>query len=276
MKIHQLSIFASVRVLMNRNGQKSALALLIVLLVTLSSFIFKKERHTLYIIGDSTVRNTGANQAGWGSFVQPFFDSTELVVSNQAMAGRSTRTFIKEGRWANVMKTLQSGDFVMMQFGHNEGSKPDTSKGGYRGVLKGTGSDTVHLTWPDGNPETVHSYGWYIRSFVQDAKAKGATPIVVSMIPRNEFREGKVLRADNDYGLWAKQIATEENVPFIDLNRITGDKYDQLGADSVKHFFPGDHTHTNETGAKLNAQSVIDGLQMQKNIKLNTYLISKN
>jgi rhamnogalacturonan acetylesterase len=246
------------------------------LAIVLMSFYFQQKRHTLYIIGDSTVRNTGKDQAGWGSFVQPFFDSTQLVVSNQAMAGRSTRTFIKEGRWEAVMKTLQPGDFVMMQFGHNEGSKPDTSKGGYRGVLKGTGDDTVHLTWANGTPETVHSYGWYIRKFVQDAKSKGATPIVVSMIPRNEFREGKVLRASNDYGKWAKEIAAQENVPFIDLNSITADKYDKLGADSVKHFFPGDHTHTNETGAKLNAQSVIDGLMLQKEVKLNNYLLSKN
>ena len=267
---------ALIRFLTNRNHRIRIGALLFTLLIVLSSFFFKKERHTLYIIGDSTVRNTGKDQAGWGSFIQPFFDSIKLVVSNQAMAGRSTRTFIKESRWANVMKTLQPGDFVMMQFGHNEGSKPDTSKAGYRGVLKGTGNNTVNLVWPDGTPETVHSYGWYIRSFVQDAKAKGATPIIVSMIPRNEFRNGKVLRADNDYGGWAKQVATEENVPFIDLNNITGDKYDQLGADSVKHFFPGDHTHTNETGAKLNAQSVIDGLMMMKNVKLNEYLNTKN
>lgn len=232
------------------------------------SFYFQQKRHTLYIIGDSTVRNTGKDQAGWGSFVQPYFDSTKLLVSNQAMAGRSTRTFIKEGRWEAVMKTLQPGDFIMMQFGHNEGSKPDTSKGGYRGVLKGTGDDTVHLTWPNGMPETVHSYGWYIRKFLRDAKSKGATPIVVSMIPRNEFREGKVLRADKDYGLWAKEIAAQEKVSFIDLNSITADKYDQLGADSVKHFFPGDHTHTNETGAKLNAQSVMEGLIMTGDMKL--------
>jgi rhamnogalacturonan acetylesterase len=250
--------------------------LILSLTILLSSFIFKEEKHTLYIIGDSTVRNTGKDQAGWGSFVGEFFDSTKLVASNQAMAGRSTRTFIKEGRWDKVMSTLQPGDFIMMQFGHNEGSRPDTSRRGYRGVLRGTGEDTVNLVWPDGKPEIVHSYGWYIRKFVQDAKSKGATPIVVSMIPRNEFRDGKVQRADNDYGKWAKEIATQENVPFIDLNRITGDKYDQLGADSVKHFFPGDHTHTNETGARLNAQSVIDGLKMLKDIKLNEYLITKN
>src|SRR4051812_30755384 len=150
----------------------------------------QKERPTLYIIGDSTVRNSNKEQWGWGTLLPEFFDSTKVSISNQAMAGRSTRTFIKEGRWDKVLSTLKKGDYVLMQFGHNEGSKPDTSRAGYRGVLKGNGEDSVQLTWPDGTPEVVHSYGWYLKKFIKDAKAKGATPVVLSMIPRNEFREG--------------------------------------------------------------------------------------
>ena len=191
------------------------------------------------------------------------------------MAGRSTRTFIKEGRWDKVLSTLKKGDYVMMQFGHNEGSRPDTTKGGYRGVLKGTGEDTVQLTWPDGKPEVVHTYGWYIKKFITDVKEKGAIPIVLSMIPRNEFRDGKVQRANNDYGKWAKEVAEVNGAFFIDLNAITADKYDKLGADEVKKFFPGDHTHTNPEGAEVNAQSVVEGLRMQKNISLNNYLLNK-
>ena len=239
-----------------------------------SSFaLLQKESPTIYIIGDSTVRNSNKEQWGWGTLLPEFFDSTKIAISNQAMAGRSTRTFIKEGRWDKVLATLKKGDYVMMQFGHNEGSKPDTTRGGYRGVLKGTGEDSVSLTWPDGKPETVHSYGWYIRKFVRDAKAKGAKPIVLSMIPRNEFREGKVLRADKDYGLWAKQIADTEGVLFIDLNAITADKYDAWGAEKVKTFFPGDHTHTNQEGARVNAASVVDGIKSNSKNSLNKYLI---
>ena len=160
----------------------------------------------------------------------------------------------------------------MMQFGHNEGSRPDTSRGGYRGVLKGTREDSVQLTWADGSVETVHSYGWYIRKFVRDAKAKGATPIVLSMIPRNEFREGMVLRADKDYGLWAKEVADAEGALFIDLNAITADKYDAWGPDKVKTFFPGDHTHTNQEGAAVNAASIVDGIKANARNPLNQYL----
>ncbi len=190
-----------------------------------------------------------------------FIDSTQINISNQAMAGRSTRTFINEGRWDKVLSTLKAGDFVIMQFGHNEGSKPDTSRRGYRGVLRGIGEDTVLLTWNDSTIETVHSYGWYLAKFVKDAKAKGAVPIICSMIPRNEFRDGKVQRATADYGKWAKEIAERETVLFVDLNAITADKYDQLGPDEVKKFFPGDHTHTNVEGARVNAQSVAEGLR---------------
>jgi hypothetical protein len=138
--------------------------------------------------------------------------------------------------------------------------------------LKGTGADVVQLTWPDGTKEVVHTYGWYIKKFISEAKAKGAVPIVLSMIPRNEFREGKVIRASNDYGKWAKEAAEEGGAFFIDLNEITADKYDKLGPDEVKQFFPGDHTHTNREGALVNAASVVEGLRMQKNISLNLFL----
>src|SRR5436190_17933594 len=236
---------------------------------------FVEQKPTLYIIGDSTVRNQDSlGQRGWGSHIAKYLDTNKISVSNQAMAGRSTRTFIKEGRWDKVLSTLKPGDYVMMQFGHNEGSRPDTSRRGYRGVLKGTGEDTVQLTWSNGTIETVHTYGWYIRKFVNDAKAKGATPIVLSMIPRNEFRDGKVLRADKDYGLWAKQVAESEGVLFIDLNAITANKYDSLGPEKVKTYFPGDHTHTNQEGARVNAASIVDGIKANSKNSMNRYLKS--
>jgi len=232
----------------------------------------QKAKPTLYIIGDSTVRNTGEGYGGWGSYIAELLDTTKISVSNQAMAGRSTRTFIKEKRWDKVMSTLKPGDFVIMQFGHNEGSRPDTSKAGYRGVLRGTGEETKELTWKDGEKEVVHTYGWYLRKFVQDAKGKGATPIIASMIPRNQWKDGKVPRANNDFGKWAKGIAEAEQVQFIDLNEITAQKYEKMGPEQVKALFPTDHTHTNPQGARINAASVVEGLQMNKKHPLNQYL----
>lgn len=258
------------------NCRKSIHFLLLVIISTFSSFILlQNKKPTLYIIGDSTVRNTNKEQWGWGTPIADYFDTTKISISNQAMAGRSTRTFIKEGRWEKVLSTLQKGDFVMMQFGHNEGSKPDTGRAGYRGVLRGIGEDSIELTWKDGTKEVVRTYGWYLKKFIREAKAKGAAPIVLSMIPRNQFKDGMVQRAGNDFGKWAKEVAGQEHVAFIDLNSITADKYDQWGAEKVKDFFPGDHTHTNKAGAEVNAQSVIEGIRQQQNIELNKYLLKQ-
>ncbi len=249
---------------------------ILMLFTALTSFVLlQKEKPTLYIIGDSTVRNTNLPQCGWGNKIHELLDTTQLSISNQAMAGRSTRTFIKEKRWEKVINAIKKGDYLIMQFGHNEGSKPDTNRAGYRGVLRGIGEETVELTWPDSTKETVHTYGWYLRKFVTEAKEKGAIPIICSMIPRNQFTDSKVKRAGNDYGKWAKEIATATGAYFIDLNTITADKYDALGPDKVKEFFPGDHTHTNEAGALVNATSVAEGIKLLKDLGLNKYLLNK-
>jgi len=231
-----------------------------------------QNKPTLYLIGDSTTHNNDKDMWGWGSLIGQYLDLDRINLVNAATAGRSTRTFVKEGRWDKVYNNLKPGDYVIMVFGHNEGAKPDTTKAGYRGVLKGTSNETVELTWPNGTKETVHTYGWYFRKFIRDTKAKGATPIVLSMIPRNEFRDGKVIRANDDYGKWAQEIALQEGVMFIDMNRITADKYDKWGADSVKKFFPQDHTHTNKMGATINAESVVAGISANPANPLNKYL----
>lgn len=244
----------------------------VVFIVLLSSFAILNNKPTLYIIGDSTVRNTNRPQCGWGEMIGELLDTTKISISNQAMAGRSTRTFIKEKRWEKVLSTLKKGDYVIMQFGHNEGSKPDTSRAGYRGVLRGTGDETVSLTWKDSSVEVVHTYGWYLRKFIREAKEKGATPIVCSMIPRNQWTDGKVRLADKDFGKWAKEIAESEGVAFVDLNAITAEKYNAIGPDEVAKLFHKDHTHTNEEGAKINAASVAEGLRLLKNNSLAAYL----
>ena len=252
--------------------KKTSLLAFAALLLLLLSFTKPSPRPTLYLIGDSTVNNTNAPQLGWGNTIAAYFDTTKIKVQNNAKAGRSTRTFITEGRWERTIAAIKPGDFLIMQFGHNEGSAPDTTKAGRRGVLRGTGDETKSLVWPDGHPETVNTYGWYLRKFIREAKAKGALPVVCSMIPRNEWKDGKVIRASNDFGKWAQEVAQQEGAAFINLNEITALKYDKLGPDEVKKFFPGDHTHTNEAGARLNAESVVDGIKADKKLALNRYL----
>src|SRR5450432_2212168 len=146
------------------------------------SFTLSKHKPVFYIIGDSTVKNgdgTGKNgQVGWGSVIDVYFDTSRITISNLAIGGRSSRTFITDGRWDKILATLQKGDYVIMQFGHNDGGAlDDTARA--RGTIPGTGEDSTEIYNPIRKmKETVHSYGWYMRKYVNDAKAKGAIPIV--------------------------------------------------------------------------------------------------
>src|SRR5688572_20647726 len=201
-----------------------------------SSFMLvKKEKPVFYIIGDSTVRNgdgSGRNQQwGWGSFIADYFDTTKLGIRNDAIGGRSSRTFITEGRWDRILATLKKGDYVIMQFGHNDGGPlDDTSRA--RGTIRGTGPESKDIYNPiTKKQEVVYTYGWYMRKYIRDTKAKGAIPIVCSPIPRNDWREGKVIRSSESYSKWAAEIAKEEDAYFIDLNNLVAVKYEEMGAD---------------------------------------------
>jgi len=256
---------------------KRSVTLLTVFVIMLSSFmLLKKEKPVFYIIGDSTVRNgdgTGKNnQMGWGSMIGVHFDTTKISISNQAIGGRSSRTFITEGRWIKILATLKKGDYVIMQFGHNDsGPLDDTARA--RGTIKGTGEDSTEIYNPIRKiKEVVHSYGWYMRKYVREAKAKGAVAIVCSPIPRNDWKEGKVIRSTEGYSKWAQQVATEEGAYFINLNNLVASKYEELGAEKVKTFFPADHTHTNKDGAILNAAIVTEQLKLINPGRLKKYL----
>ncbi|HEY4338061.1 MAG TPA: rhamnogalacturonan acetylesterase [Puia sp.] len=250
------------------------------LLIVCSSFTFlmlKEKKPTLYIIGDSTVKNGSGKGAGglwgWGDYLADHFDTGKISIRNYALGGRSSRTFITEGHWDKVLAQLKPGDMVIMQFGHNDGGPlDDTSRA--RGTIKGTGEETKDIYNPImKKPETVHSYGWYMRKYVSDAKEKGAVSIICSPIPRNEWADGKCVRSPNSYSGWAKETADATGAFFVDLNNIIADEYDQLGPDKVKEFFPGDHTHTNEAGARMNAAAVVTGLKKIKNDPLADYLL---
>jgi alpha-galactosidase len=238
------------------------LALLLGLVVQSSAAV---ERSMLFLIGDSTVRNGSGKGAdsmwGWGSLLGAHFDPAKIQVENRAIGGRSSRTFLTEGRWENVLKEMKPGDFVMMQFGHNDGGGLTGNRG--RGSLKGNGDETQSITNNAGQVETVHTYGWYLRQYIAGAKAKGVTPIVLSQIPRNIWKDGKVGRESNGYGKFAREAAAQGGAAFLDLNEIVANRYEKIGAETVGAMFfrPGDHTHTTLAGAKLNAAAVVQGVR---------------
>lgn len=223
----------------------------------------------VFLIGDSTVANGNDSIVGWGRALPSFFDTSRVIIVNKARGGRSSRTFLNEGLWKEIVAQLKKGDFVLMQFGHNDGAKPDAEK--FRGSLKGTGDETQQVTRQDGTKEIVHTYGWYIKKYIQDTRDKGAISIVFSQIPRNVWPNGKVERVAASYGKWAKEAAEETGAIFIDLNELVAKKYEEMGKEKVKAFFPGDHTHTNQVGAELNAKTVAEGIRGLKNCNLRAY-----
>jgi len=258
-------------------SQKKSIGILMIAVVALSSFLLlKKEKPVFYIIGDSTVKNgdgTGKNnQMGWGTVITPFFDTTKIDVQNHAIGGRSSRTFITEGRWNKILETLKKDDYVIMQFGHNDASPlDDTARA--RGTIRGISEDSTEI-W---NPirkikEVVHTYGWYMRKYVRDTKAKGAIPIICSLVPRNNWKDGKAVRSNDSWALWAKQVAEQEGAYFIDLNELIAAKYDQMGQSAVQAFFQVDNTHTNNDGAKLNAEIVANELKRINPAKIKKYM----
>lgn len=249
--------------------------LIFVGVISLSFTIFK-EKPVLYIIGDSTVKNGSGRGAdalwGWGSLIDGYFDTTRIGIDNRAIGGRSSRTFITEGRWNSVLKTLKKGDYVIMQFGHNDaGPLDDTSRA--RGTIRGVGKEQKTIYNPIRKAEEiVYTYGHYMRRYIRETKERGAVPIVCSPVPRNNFKDGKIKRGAQDYGLWAKQVAAEEGALFIDLNALIADVYDEMGAAEVAGFFPKDHTHPNKEGSALNAAKVVQGIKGLDGSDLHRYL----
>jgi rhamnogalacturonan acetylesterase len=219
---------------------------------------------TLFIVGDSTAHYD--NRRGWADRVAVYFDPNRVTVVNRALAGRSSRSYQEEGAWDKVLAELKPGDFVILQFGHNDASRLD--KRPDRATLPDIGKRTRVATLASGETRTVHTFGWYMTKYITEAKAKGANPVVLSLTLRNHWKNGKIERDPEEYGKWAAEVAIEENVTFIDLNSIIADKYDRLGEEQVKAFFPEDDVHTSKEGAQLNAALVISGLKTLKDFPL--------
>ncbi|MDQ6530433.1 rhamnogalacturonan acetylesterase [Flavobacterium sp. LHD-85] len=199
----------------------------------LSAFSFKSKVTTIYLIGDSTVADYSLEenyqtkkfpQVGWGQVFQPFFQkdsltlvsnvlgsAKEVIVDDRAKGGRSTRTFFQEGRWASVYKSLQKGDVVMMQFGHNDASVEKTER-----------------------YVNIEGYKEFLRLFINQTKEKGATPIVLTPVARNyPWKDGKLSNVHGDYPQAAIDVAKELNVKYIDLNELSIDFFSSKGQEFV-------------------------------------------
>ncbi|MCF3651652.1 rhamnogalacturonan acetylesterase [Synoicihabitans lomoniglobus] len=220
---------------------------------------------SIVLIGDSTVRNGGGDggggQWGWGEPLAEILDATEVNVVNRAIGGLSSRTFLTQGHWSRAKMLLKPGDWVLMQFGHNDAA-PLTDARRARGTMRTAGHETqavynllTHET------EVVHTYGDYLRRYIKETRELGAHPVVCTPVPRKKWDDatGLISRGGPDsYAAIARQVAAEEGVPVIDLNALVAGRYDALSHEEVDTLFGDAHTHTSRLGAELTAAIVAE------------------
>ncbi len=221
---------------------------------------------TIWVAGDSTAaRGRGATQQGWGVPFADYFDLTKVNTANRARGGRSSRTFITEGAWDQLLGQVKKGDTVLIQFGHNDGGAlndepppPLRARGSIPGLAEETKEIDNVLTKQH---EVVHTFGWYLRKMIADVKAKGASPVVLALTLRNRWENGKIERGSGRYSQWSFDVAKAAAVPFIDLTHRMADAFEKLGEAKVTALYPQDHTHFNAEGADLHAAMIVAGLK---------------
>jgi len=229
--------------------------LFLVALVLFTSAITDNSPVTIYMIGDSTMANRNLaksprnKERGWGMMLGSFFPADKVVVANHAASGRSTKSFIDEKRWTRVVNQIKPGDYVFIQFGHND-EKKDNPK---------------LYTEPGG------TFDDNLRKFVNETRAKGGIPILFNSIVRRKFCQDaagnftdSLSDTHGDYLLSPKQIAEELNVVFIDMNKMTHDLVQQMGPEKSKELYmwagKKDDTHLNIKGSRVFAGMAIDAV----------------
>ncbi|SFU27523.1 Lysophospholipase L1 [Pustulibacterium marinum] len=237
----------------------------ILLLCTLT--ITAQQKPTLYLIGDSTMadkKNPDTNpEHGWGQLL-PELMTDDIVIENHAVNGRSSKSFRTEGRWKTVYDNLKKGDFVFIQFGHNDQKFKDSTR----------------FT----NPFTEYRYN--LERYVKETRSKGAIPILMSSIVRRNFNEyGVLVDTHKEYPLVVRMVAKDLEVPFVDMQWLTEQLENQFGpeksADLHLHFQPGevayypkgkdDNTHLSRMGATLVASLALQEINKQ-DLELKKYI----
>jgi lysophospholipase L1-like esterase len=231
---------------------------------------------TLWIIGDSTVRNgtlgdgSNMNQWGWGAPIVAHFDLEKINVVNRAFGGTSSRSFYTGFFWQNLRPQIKKGDVVLMQFGAN-----DNGGAAGKGALRGVGAETESNV-SNGATEIVHTFGWYLRQLVKETREQGGVPIVLSLTPRKAWTsDGHFQRDNTTHAAWAAEVAKQDNVLFVDLYEFIARRYETLGQARVDSLYvpsPTERLHTGWDGAVINAEVVIAGLKQLPDNPLAAYM----
>jgi lysophospholipase L1-like esterase len=222
-------------------------------LIFFTSVTLPPKKVTVYLIGDSTIADKSPDkfpETGWGTPFKTFFDST-VVVENHAKNGRSTRSFISENRWQPISDALREGDYVFIQFGHNDESKEKVDR----------------YTSPE-------EYKANLRKFILETRSKKAIPVLLTPVTRRRFKDGQIQETHLEYSRLVHDVASEEKVHFIDLDTKSRTLLQETGEEPSKLLFlqlkPGEHpnypdgkednTHFNELGARKIAQLVLSDI----------------
>lgn len=225
------------------------------------SFVSFAQKTTLYTIGDSTmadkIKPDENPEKGWCQVLPSFFDLNKITIDNRAVNGRSTKSFINEKRWEAVNKALKKGDYVFIQFGHNDEKVADSTR--YT------------------NPHTAYRNN--LIRFVSEAREKGAIPVLFSSIARRNFNEqGVLVGTHGDYPLETRLVAQEYQVPFIDLEYFSETLEQYYGPEKSKelhlYFKSGEHPYypegkSDDTHLSLKGATEIAKIAVRELLKLN-------
>lgn len=237
-------------VLLNLMHQIKKYSFLLLVLFVLWGWMMPPKKIKVYLIGDSTIADKQPGtfpETGWGSPFKTFFDST-VAIDNRAKNGRSTRSFIAENLWQPVADQLQEGDYVFIQFGHNDEVKEKI-----------------------GRYTTPEEYKSNLKKFISETKKKNAIPVLLTPVTRRSFdKDGKIMQT-HEYSPYVREVAEETKTHLIDLDEGSRNLLQQFGEEDSKllflHLQSGEHpnypegkndnTHFSELGARKMAQIVL-------------------
>lgn len=240
----------------------------------------KRKVHT---IGDSTMseyKPAATPKRGWGMYLQAFFHPDSVEVNNRGKSGASTRTFYEtDNLWPSVKQQMKAGDYLIIQFAHNDEKCKGEDVYVENAKLRAEGKDT--LTDMRGT-EPNTTYKAYLRKFINEARAMGVTPILMSPICRAYFKDGKindegrhVLSADKDYVRCMREVAEEMSVPFLDMTARTKDFFEYAGQETcmAQYFNCGDKTHTSASGGMVVAMQAYMLIQWSELAELKSWTV---
>lgn len=230
----------------------------------------------LFVCGDSTAAtkdiSKGSPERGWGHVLQPFFDASEVIVENHAVNGRSTKSFVTLGHWQKVEESMRAGDYVFIEFGHN-----DTKE-----------SDTTRFTTPE-------QYGKNFMRYIEIVRSKGATPVLLTQVCRRWWKSGILDDSHGEYLKECHRVAKESGVLFIDAEKITREWLTPLGDEGSKRYFMNlpagkypshpegkvDNTHFTVEGARIVAKMICQEIErvipaLGKHIRYWDYVVAKD